>query len=150
VKALFRIGLSVYLMFATLAGPWLCCCRLPHLSARFAALLRKDEAKPAESSHSCCQHRAPVKDSRPAHHPDAPSCPCQGTRQQEPALVLLESDGTRLLDRNSNAQAVDLLGCDCLSGVVMPSVGLMLTSSSLSSSVLSGRDILSSLHILRC
>lgn len=147
---MFRIGLSVYLMFATLAGPWLCCCRLPRLSARFATLLRNDEAKSAESNHSCCQHRAPVKDSRTVPHPNAPSCPCQGTRQVEPALVLLESDGTRQFDRDSNAQPVDLQGWNCLSGVVMPSVGLMLTSSSLSSFVLTGRDILSSLHILRC
>jgi len=31
VNPVFRVGLSVYLMFATLAGSWLCCCRSPRL-----------------------------------------------------------------------------------------------------------------------
>ncbi len=147
---MFRIGLSVYLMLVTLAGPWLCCCQLPRLSARFVAMMRNDKAKPAGNNHSCCQHRVPVKDSQPPAKPGDPSCPCQGTRQEAPALVLLESDGARQLDRDLNAQAVDLLGCDSLSGNVMPSFTLMLTSSTRSSPVLTGRDILSALHILRC
>ncbi len=146
---MFRIGLSVYLMLATLAGPWLFCCQLPRLGARFVALLRYDKAKSA-SIPSCCQHRMPVKDSQPRNHPDAPSCPCQGSRPEQPALLLVESGETRQLDRDSNPQAVDLLGCAYPSEIVIPSVGLMLTPSSLSSGVLSGRDILSALHILRC
>lgn len=88
-----------------------------------------------------------MKDSQPANPPKTPWCPCQSNR---PALVLLNSDGTRELHRDSNAQAVDLVDCDSVSGVVMPSVGLMLTATPLSSAVLTGRDILSSLHILRC
>jgi hypothetical protein len=147
VNALLRIGLSVYLMLATLVGPWLCCCQPPRLSARFVALLRNEEAKSAENHHSCCQHQAPVNDSQPTNTPKAPSCPCQGNR---PALVTPVSDGTRQLHRDSNAQAVDLLDHDSLSGVLMPSFGLTLTSSLLSSPFLTGRDILSSLHILRC
>ena len=147
VNALFRIGLSVYLMLSTLAGPWLCCCQPPRLSARFVALLRNEEAKSAGNHHSCCQHHVPVKDSQPTNPPKAPSCPCQDNR---PALVTPVSDGTKQLHRDSNAQAVDLLDHDSLSGVVMPSFGLMRTSSPLSSPVLTGRDILSSLHILRC
>jgi hypothetical protein len=142
-----RIGLSVYLMLATLTGPWLCCCQLPRMSARFAALLRNEQAKPAENPPSCCQHRVPVKDSQPRNPPKAPSCPCQDNRS---ALVLLESDGTRQLQRDSNAQALDLLDYDFLSGGVLPSVGLMRPSSPESPPVLTGRDILSSLHILRC
>lgn len=144
---MFRIGLSVYLMLATLTGPWLCCCRLPRFSARFVVLLQNDKAKPAESHCCCCQHHVPVKDSEPPNPPKAPTCPCQSNR---PALVVLESDGARQLHRNSNSQAVDLLDCDSLSAVVMAPVGLMLTSSPLSAPVLTGRDILSALHILRC
>jgi hypothetical protein len=111
------------------------------------ALLRNDKAKPAGSNHSCCHHHMPVKDSQPTNPPKAPPCPCQSNR---PALVLLNSDATRQLHRDANAQAVDLLDYDSLCGVVMPSFGLMLTSCPLSSPVLTGRDILSSLHILRC
>jgi hypothetical protein len=146
----FRIGLSVYLMFATLVGPWLFCCQLPRLGARFVALLRYDKANSAGTTPSCCQHRMPAKDSHPRNHPDTPSCPCQGSHQEQPALLLVESDGTRQLDRNLNARTVDLLRCDSLSGVLMPSVGLLLISLPVSSPVLTGRDILSSLHILRC
>lgn len=147
---MFRIGLSVYLMLATLAGPWLYCCQLPRLGARLVALLRYEKANSAESIPSCCQHRLPVKDSQPRNHPDTPSCPCQGSHQEQQALLLVEADGTRQLDRDANTQAVDLVGCDCLSEVAISSVGLMLIPSSQSSAVLTGRDILSSLHILRC
>ena len=147
---MFRIGLSVYLMLVTLAGPWLCCCQLPRLSAQFIALMRIDKAKPSASNHSCCQHRMPVKDPQPPAHPTDPSCPCQGNRQASPALVSLDSEGAKQLDRDQNAQAVGLLDCDLLSGVFTPSATLTLTSSALSSPVLSGRDLLSSLHILRC
>ncbi len=144
---MFRIGLSVYLMLATLAGPWLCCCQLPRLSARFVASLQKEKAKPA-GSHCCrCQEHVPVKDSEPSNPPKAPTCPCQSNR---PALVLLESDEAKQLHRDSNAQAVDLLHFDSLSEVVVPSVGLMLTSSPLSPLALTVREILSTLHILRC
>ncbi len=144
---MLRIGLSVYLMLATLTGPWLCCCQLPRMSARFVAHLRNKQAKPTEDHPSCCQHRVPVKDSQPTNPPKAPSCPCQGNR---PALVLLESDPARQLQRDSSAQTLDLLDYDFLSGAVILSVGLMQTSSSQSPPVLTGRDILSSLHILRC
>ena len=147
---MIRIGLSVYLMLATLAGPWLCCCQLSRLSARFVALLRIDKTKPAESNHSCCQHRLPVKDSQPRKHPDAPSCPCQGTRQEAPALVLLESEGARQLDRDLNSQVVDLLGGDFLPGTVAFSAALNLVFSTASLPFVTGRDILSALHILRC
>lgn len=137
-------------MLATLVGPWLCCCQLPRFNARFASLLRNKKAKPAEIHHCCCQHPVPdgpVKDSQPANPPKTPWCPCQSNR---PALVLLDSDGTRQLHRDSNAQAVDPLDYDSVTGVVIPSVGLMLTASPLFLSVLTCRDILYSLHILRC
>jgi hypothetical protein len=150
VDPVFRIGLSVYLMFATLAGPWLCCCQLSRLSAQLTALLRIDKAKSAETIHCCCQQRVPMKDSQPSKHPKAPSCPCQNNRENSPALVSLESQATRQLDRELNAQTVDLLGCDCLSGIIMPSLAATLTSSALSAPDRTGRDILSSLHILRC
>ena len=144
---MFRIVLSVYLMLTTLAGPWLCCCLPPRLSAWFVSFLQNDKAKPAESSHSCCQHHVPVKDSQPTNPPKAPPCPCQSNR---PALALLKSDGIGQLDRNSNAQPVDLLDYDSLCVAVMPSSGLIRTACPLSSRVLTGRDILSTLHILRC
>lgn len=147
---MFRIGLSVYLMLATLVEPWLCCCQLPRFSARFVTLFRIEKAKPAESRQCCCQHPdpdVPVKDSQPANPPKTPWCPCQSNRL---ALVLLDSDVTRQLHRDSNAQAVDLLDYDSLTGIATPSAGLILTATPLTSSTLTGRDILSSLHILRC
>jgi hypothetical protein len=146
-NALFRIGLSVYLMLATVAGPWLCCCQLPSFSARLVALLRNEAAPPAGTQHSCCHRGVPVKDSRPTSPPKAPSCPCQGNPS---ALVLLESGGARQVQRDSNVQAIDLFDYDFLTGIVMPSVGMIRTCSPQSSPVLTGRDILSSLHILRC
>lgn len=147
---MLRIGLCVYLMFATLLGPWLCCCRLPRLGARFAALLRSEKAESAESAPPCCQHRRPVKDSRqPAKRPNDPRCPCQGKRPEAPALVGLEADGARQLDRD-NAQSVHLLNGDFLPTAVTPSFHVRLFSSIHSAPVHSGRDILSALHILRC
>ena len=147
---MIRIGLSVYLMLVTLAGPWLCCCQLPRLSAQFMALMRSSKMEAPGGNHSCCQHHAPAKKSEQPVHPGVPSCPCRGTDAEAPALVLLESEGARQLDRDLNSQAVDLLDGASLSGTVVPSFTLMLTSPTLSSPVLTGRDILSSLHILRC
>ena len=148
---MFRIGLSVYLMLATLVGPWLCCCQMSRFSARFVSLLRYEKSKPFESRPSCCQHRVPVKDSQPTKLPDAPSCPCQGKGQEAPALVVLQSDGTRQVDRDPNAQAMEFPDTEfLLSGVATSSINLVLNASSLPSPVLTGRDILSSLHILRC
>ena len=149
VDPVIRIGLSVYLMLVTLAGPWLCCCQLPRLSARFVAMMRNDQAKPAGNNHSCCQHRVPVKDSQSPANPGDPSCPCQGTRLETPALVL-ESEGARQLDRDLNSQVVDLLGGDFLPGTVALSAALNLVFSTASPPFFTGRDILSALHILRC
>jgi hypothetical protein len=138
------------MILATLAAPGLCCCEMTRFSARFVSLLRNEIAKPARSHRSCCHQDVPVKDSQPANLPDAPSCPCQRTGQEALALVLPEYEGARQLARDLNAQALDLLDCDTSSGVVTSSTGLTLVASDLPTPVLTGRDILSSLHILRC
>lgn len=143
-----RIGLSVYLMLATLAGPSLCCCRLSHLSAPFATWIRNTHANAAASNRSCCQHHGPAKDSQPSKSPDGSSCPCQGRCSETPALTLLEAEGTAKLHRDLNAQVV--VDCDFLPTLAMSSAALTLFSSALSSPVLTGRDILSTLHTLRC
>jgi hypothetical protein len=137
-------------MFATLAGPWLCCCQQSRLRARFVSLLQNEEAKLADDHHSCCQHRVPMEDSQPANPSDAPSCPCKGKSQESPALGLLKSDGIERLDRGPYSQAESLLDCDPFSGVATSSFNRMLQAFALPTSVLSGRDMLSSLHILRC
>jgi hypothetical protein len=145
-----RLELSVYLMLAMLAGPWLCCCKLSRLNAGFVCLLRNEKAKPAENLLACCQHPVPVKDSQPTNPPDVPTCPCRGACQTAPALVLLGTDGVRQLDHDPNAPAVGVPDCDPFSGVVTPSFSLMRNASAPPSSLLTGRDLLASLHILRC
>lgn len=147
---MFRIGLSVYLMLVTLAGQSLCCCQLSRLSAPFTTWMRNDKTKAANSNHSCCRHGAPVKDSQRPAPSDGPSCPCQGTCAQTPALTLLEAEGARQLDRDQNAQVALLLDGVSLPTLVMPSADLILTSSTLSSPFVTEQDILFSLHILRC
>lgn len=147
---MFRIGLSVYLMLATLAGPSFCCCQMSRLSARFVHWLRSDEANAAASTPSCCRHQAPTKDSQPPTHPEKPSCPCRDSSSERPALMVLEAEGAAQLHRDQSALADDLLDGDFLTSVLPLSTARIPASPARFFSFESGRDILSSLHILRC
>lgn len=67
---MIRAGLLLYLIFATAAGPGLCCC----LADGFGSLASKEK-----SAKSCCPKHNHDKKEGPAKSPSGP-CPCQEDR----------------------------------------------------------------------
>jgi hypothetical protein len=65
---MLRIGLTLYLIVATAAGPWLCCCSALWLAYFRPAGKQQTSAKAhAETPHACCHCRpAAVDEGRPA------------------------------------------------------------------------------------
>lgn len=148
-----RIGLSLYLMLAAVAGPWLCCCTSERLAALFASPTK-------QSSHDgCCgnhqtakhsqKHRTSEQRSGDQEQPNRPPCPCQedGSRQ---VVALNPELGKQVQSRYSvQGQAEPLFALPtllCLSSDgdrKVPSKGEILP-------FLTAQDILCTLHILRC
>lgn len=87
-----RIGLTLYLMLATVAGPWLCCCT----AGDFPAPLSRKPSAPSAPRPCCGHEKSPSGHSaldeeqapgRPV--PAAPHgpCPCKEGRQSLSAAV---------------------------------------------------------------
>jgi hypothetical protein len=77
---MFRIGLSIYLMLATLPGPWLCCCSPEHL---LLAIRQRFSAQPQQPSphhqHDACCHKQPARAGKPQ-----PACPQHSGNNRRP------------------------------------------------------------------
>jgi hypothetical protein len=147
----FRIGLSIYLMLVTLAGPSLCCCQQQRFHAQLGTLLKNEDGGAPARGPSCChRQRMPVKNPQAPAPSDAPGCPCRNTCPETAAPVLLGAGGARQLHLDPSAPGADLHGGHALSAVCVPSVTLTRAASPGSCLVLPGRQILSLLHILRC
>ncbi len=77
-----RAVLTLYLVFATAAGPVLCCCTtscaFDQLAAAYSPVAERSGKQPG---HRCC-HPAHGKDARDRHHPDKKSTgPTDETRE---------------------------------------------------------------------
>ena len=147
-----RLGLVTYLVLATLAGPWLCCCTATHLGGRLNALPGRAETSPAASR--CCGHHAGghqhqehrKKAPQERHSPD---CPCRQDSSQ--AVALAESESVKQLQARQFCDDLErtliLPGAEaCLDlGKVAqrPEDGQVLP-------FLTAQDVLFGLHILRC
>jgi hypothetical protein len=95
-----RIGLTLYLMLATVAGPWLCCCTAGQLPVSFSPTTPEPSVP-----HTCCgcgaapsgepaanDEQAPDNPSPPAA-PDGP-CPCRkGLQKLSPLAKPVRSPG---------------------------------------------------------
>jgi hypothetical protein len=145
---MLRIGLSVYLMLAMLVEPLFCCCQMSRLSAEFVQWMRNGNADAVASAPSCCRPHVPTK---PAPtQPEKPSCPCGGSSSKILAFGAAESEGVVQLDRDPNAPALDRMAGAFLSSLPTLSTAKGNVSSTVFFPFASGRDLLSSLHILRC
>lgn len=148
-----RIGLSLYLMLAVVAGPSFCCCSIECLAALFAA-----SKSPISEGTRCCSHgqqvaKYPHRSAGQQHpdkdeHPGHPSCPCQGHGLGDTTLASLDSElGHQLQLR----QALDVSPLLLL--FVTTSLGLSPKNAVPAPGnlpFLSTEDILCTLHILRC
>lgn len=150
-----RVGLTLYLMVAAAAGPWLCCCTVGHLFALCPAPQQKPSA-----GHRCCGHHEAGRghpNTTPSATPGRPSpaphgsCPC---KENQPAplvsTVPAPSSGAEqeriLLPRHSVEAGRLLLPAICLASHTQ---GQSLWGS-MTCPFRDSRDILRALHILRC
>jgi hypothetical protein len=155
-----RIGLTLYLVLASVAGPGLCCC----VPARLAHLLCLGSGKSgrvaATTPRQCCCHhdggpaaspqKTPSPDPSNPCSPEPGSCPCK-----QPGLVtaLLSQDAEQLnpvlvrnlLDGPAGLVPVTLTTCllSLEASLGGPGEGAALP-------FLSAHDYLTTLHILRC
>jgi hypothetical protein len=151
-----RIGLSLYLMLAAAAGPWLCCCTTERLAARFAFPTK-------QSSHNgCCgdhqtakgsqKHRTPEQSPSDEDQPGCPSCPCQEEGARLAVLASLDSSevAKEFQSRHIPQGLVGLVPlvptAHCLSADGDPET----SGEAVRLPFLSAQDILHALHILRC
>jgi hypothetical protein len=142
---MFRIGLTLVLVLALAAGPWLCCCT----AAQFAAVgvpWNKNVADNAASG--CCCDTAPQSNRHDASHGSpARSCPCHKNRPS--AAGLLAAPGV-VSWQNISSALDESCGLSVVHLVAVPSATNLPIERELAFPFFTGRDILSSLHILRC
>lgn len=150
-----RVGLCLYLMFATVAGPLFCCCTLGPSAAR-----PDRPAKQESRAHGCCQHHtttvpqdqthqsSPEQRHRPA---DGPSCPCRQDGSRQAVLTSLDSEVTWQLQSRQAFQAL------VTASAILPATACLSPDRDFPPSEVGGawpfltaQDILCALHILRC
>jgi hypothetical protein len=98
-----RLALSVYLMVATVGGPWwLCCCAPARVADLFTArwtvqpVVQQQEQDTPKCS--CCQHHKPAPAPTKEKAPSTPSAPCP-CKESQPTPFLGSAD-----DPMANAQ----------------------------------------------
>lgn len=76
-QAMIRIGLAIYLIFATVAGPWFCCCSATRLANALGQLTRARESHVNSCSQrsGCCSCRHAAQQGSD-ESPPKPRCPC--------------------------------------------------------------------------
>ena len=154
---MIRIGLSMYLMLTTVAGPGLCCC----VPGRLAQILafggsKTEQIAGAAPQESCCHRKpasSPNRQEKPSRDhskpgcPDSPTCPCKQASLKS-ALPAQEAEHPQTLVRNFFGGLVGFLpALTCL-----PSVTLDIRGWERDATLpfLSAHDFLTTLHILRC
>ncbi len=141
-----RIVLTLYLMAAITAGPWLCCCT----AAQVAALGSPGEqTAPVPARPPCCCESPQDGDEKAATESRGPRqrpCPCN---EHRPAAVVLAA-AQNVSAKHAAPQALPDVTHAGLDGVtVLP--GTCLPAPDRAAALpLTCRDILSRLHVLRC
>jgi hypothetical protein len=155
-----RIGLTMYLVLATVAGPAFCCC----VPVRIADLLALGLSGPGQSAaatpqRTCCHHAPrstphdgnnPSRDHEKPGCPDSPNCPC---KQPGSGVALLGQDSDPLDQtrvRNLTEGPVAVVATTpptCLLGL-RPDLPGYREGTALP--FLTGQDYLTALHILLC
>ncbi len=154
VDTVFRIGLSVYLMLATLAGPWLCCCT----ASRFLAFVPSVGRVKHPAGHHCCGHHRQGTGSGAARQehrkpsPSAPSpCPCQESQCQPSTFTVPDHPEGAGRDRLTPVPGSFGTGASVIASTSLtaPAFRLM-PRECIAFPFLGGQDILRALHIQRC
>ena len=136
-----RVGLTLWLVFAIAAGPWLCCCTAAHLAAA------RDPTVPAPAPPCCCDHQtsADGEQASESHRKPERHCPCQEDRPTAAVVAALRPAAPTQDHTHAHCWSLSL-------PVMLPTVvetGLPVEDSA-ARVLFPGRDLLSLLHILRC
>jgi hypothetical protein len=69
--SMLRLGVVIWLIGVTVAGPWLCCCTAMRRAANLFASRPAEAARPEVAA--CCRHHDPGEEARAP----SPGCPCK-------------------------------------------------------------------------
>jgi hypothetical protein len=129
-----RVILSIYLMLASAAGPWLCCCQAAFSTPRHS---------PAPAQTRTCCHTEPAKtDTSDVPAKPVPPCSCQHDRQPG----LLSDNEVTMPSQWSVSYDVPASALTGAGDVCSPDAAAAWFASSCDDP----RDLLRLLHILRC
>jgi hypothetical protein len=155
-----RIGLITYLMLATTAGPWVCCCTAGQVTNALASTLPGQGDVPSNPichSSTCCHRNGtpatqqePKKSDSERPQREGPSCPCQDYKPVLASLVSPDQSNGNQVPRQLSQQAVELVPAflsvlglfsisnpEAIGGVpILP--------------FLTAQDLLHTHHVLRC
>ena len=140
-----RIGLTICLIFVTAAGPWLCCCT----AAQMAALASRSNRPANQVPVSCCCDTAASAEDQARESPSSPErhCPCQEGRPTAAVAALAKPVVSGEYETSAAALSFAVVPVDGLHAVAVSGASVKPTTVW---PFLSGRDLLSRCHILRC
>jgi len=149
---MFRVALASYLIFATVAGPWLCCCSVARLSGHPADTPTRTPHP--SSTHTCCcchfatEEEQPQPEEQPAQPRSPEQCPCKesGSRTA-PAFA---PEATIELARHAVDGFLYLLPLATEGDVLLSAGAFAIAQGCLTTPFLTAEDLLRVFHILRC
>ena len=151
---MFRIGLNVYLMLATLAGPCFCCCT----ARRFLTFVPSVGRVKHPGAHRCCGHHRQGTGSdalkqeqgKPSPSPLSP-CPCQESQCQLSTFTV--PDHPEVAGRNRLTPVANSFGTGASVIAFISPTALayeLMPQRCIAFPFLDCQDILRALHIQRC
>lgn len=148
-----RIGLTIYLVIATVAGSCFCCC-VPGQLARLLAFdcNQSKEVATAPQRPSCChpeRSSAPDPSGSPMRDEGEPTCPCK-QRGSDTAFSPDAEQLNHVLPRNNFAEPASFAFFTSLTCLQLVRQDLSGVGRGVALPYLSAHDLLTTLHILRC
>src|SRR5262245_52862192 len=144
-----RVVLSLYLIAAAAAGPWWLCCCMSNRAAQLLAALKPAIPSPEQEEPECCcgKHAQSAPAPKAPEKPAPPQLPCQCKDTQPTPLLQTGLDADELVRHCTALGDGDMMSVEVDPASVItngtPSGHLVFP-------IGGGRDILASLHILRC
>ena len=149
-----RVVFTTYLMFMTLAGPWLCCCKTVPTAAPCSCADSSCAQRQTSTHSGCCgEHKHGESDrhapSEAPGIPRTPPCPCQDDPTRT-AVVSPTSDMSEQLQRGTLSQELTGFACPLFAERTQAVDVASALGDRQPLPFVSGQDLLHLLHILRC
>jgi hypothetical protein len=145
-----RIGLTLYLIIATLVGPWLCCCA----SVRWITTSLSTPATSDVAPRTCCGRANRDAESKPSKKPNreqktpTPLAPCSCALGQSP-ILFADSDIVGVDLRAEQTDTTDWSrSLSTISTIIVGALNSFHRSAHFPN--LTAQDILRALSVMRC